>query len=642
MSSQHVDPLLGRLVEGRYRVDAHLADGGMGSVYVAHDTRLERDVALKVLRSDLARDPVFVERFQREARAAARLAHPHVVAVHDQGRDGGIVYLTMELVRGRTLRDVIREGGQSVGVLLGWFEQLLDGLAAAHRAGFAHRDVKPENVLIDASGRVKVADFGLARAVTDSGVSADSEVLIGTASYLSPEQVEPGRFSPSGKRSDVYASGLVLFEMLTGHRAFDGELPLQVAYQHVHGDMPRASAAVPALTEVFDAFLARVCAKDPGQRPRDAADLQAQVADLHAQLPTAVLHVVAPPAQPSTLTTSAATQHTRISAADHDGSGLAPSSTTRQYGATVTTAMPTPGGVPSARPRRRLRPWLAGAVAALVAGSLFLAFGPLAARAVPDTSGRPQGEAVAALRHAGFDVKLRQSNSDDVPSGRAIRTSPASGQNRRPTSDVTLWISTGPRMVKVPDVTGKSETDARKALSAQGFVVKDVTTRYSDTDKGHAVGTNPGSGETVRHDTRITLVLSAGPAEVDVPDVGGHSEVEARTQLEGLGFTVRTDQAYDPEVSAGQVVSTDPSSGTTVRAGSTVTLTISKGPEMVEVPDVVGLSGDDARQRLEDAGFDVAGGSWLDELLNGTVTSQSPEGGRGRQAPKGSTVTLSF
>lgn len=642
MSSQPADPLIGRTVEGRYRIIGHLADGGMGSVYVARDARLDRDVALKVLRSDLTRDPVFVERFQREARAAAGLAHPHVVAVHDQGRDGDVVYLAMELVRGRTLRDVIRDGGHSVRELLGWFEQLLDGLAAAHRAGFVHRDIKPENVLIDASKRVKVADFGLARAVTDSGVSADSEVLIGTASYLSPEQVEPGRFSPPGKRSDVYASGLVLFEMLTGRRAFDGELPLQVAYQHVHDDMPKASASVPALTDIFDSFLSRVCAKEPERRPADAADLQAEVARLRAQLPPVVLDVAAPPARPSSLTTSAAIARTRISSASPGGAELDVSSTTRQYGAGVTTAMTPHGSAPLRRADRRRWPWLAAVAAALVTLALFLTLGPLAARAVPDVNGRPQGEAVSALRQAGFDVKLRQSDSDDVPTGRAIRTSPASGQHRRPTSDVTLWVSTGPRMVTVPDVAGKSEADARKALAARGFDVKNVSMRYADVDKGQAVATTPAAGDTVRHDTRVTLVLSAGPAQVDVPDVTGRSQADARSELEALGFTVRTSEAYDPKVSADEVISTDPGSGTTARAGSTITLKVSKGPEMVDVPDVVGLSGDEARRTLKDAGFDVKGGSWLDDLLDGTVTSQSPEGGNGRQAPKGSTVTLSF
>ena len=213
MEPIQADPLIGQLIERRYQVRSHLADGGMGRVYVAHDTRLERDVAFKVLRADLARDPAFVTRFQREARAAARLSHPHVVAVHDQGRDGDVVFLAMELVDGVTMRDVINRGGRPTGELLALFEQVLDGLGAAHHAGLVHRDIKPENILISSRGVVKIADFGLARAVSSarSSVSADNEMLIGTASYLAPEQVEPARFGHSGPRGDVYASALVPF-----------------------------------------------------------------------------------------------------------------------------------------------------------------------------------------------------------------------------------------------------------------------------------------------------------------------------------------------------------------------------------------------------------------------------------------------
>lgn len=655
MTTSHADPLIGRTVEGRYRVLEHLADGGMGSVYVARDLRLDREVALKVLRADLARDPVFVERFQREARAAARLAHPHVVAVHDQGQDADVVYLAMELVRGRTLRDVIRDGDRSVGEQLTLFEQLLDGLAAAHRAGFVHRDIKPENVLIDAADRVKVADFGLARAVTGSGVSVDSEVLIGTASYLSPEQVEPSSFSPSGTRSDVYSAGLVLFEMLTGHRAFDGDLPVQVAYQHVYGTMAKPSEILPELTAAFDPLLARACSKEPQERPADAEEFKTEVTRLRAELPDDVLDVPVPPAPPSSLTTNADTQHTRVSAAA-DGTTApvarassaaeAPDSplVTRQYGPQSTTALPSRATVVENERPRRWWPWVLAVAALVVAVVAAIAFtvGPLGPRTVPKVQGQAQGQAVSTLRNAGFDVKVRTTESDTVPTGRAVRTTPESGASRRPTSDVTLWVSTGPRMVDVPDTANATQDDARKTLESKGFKVARVEKQHSDIEKDKVVGTNPAGGSRVRHDTPITLIVSDGPAEVDVPDVSGSSEDDAKRQLEALGFSVTTTEDYDPDIESGKVVSTDPSSGTTARAGSTVTLTVSKGPEMVDVPDVVGMSAADARRTLEDAGFDVDGGSWLDDLLDGTVSSQSPEGGSGKQAPKGSTVTLNF
>lgn len=263
--------IVGRVIDGRYRVTRHLADGGMGSVFVAIDERLERDVALKVMRADLARDDAFVARFRREARSAARLGHPNVVAVTDQGSDGQYAFLAMELVLGDTLRQLIRRRGPlPVDEALGLMDPILDGLAAAHRAGLVHRDVKPENVLISQTGQVKVTDFGLARAVTTSTLTGDSDILLGTASYLSPEQVEHGS---ADARSDVYSAGLLLFEILTGEKAFPGDSPIHVAYQHVHGTMPRASDAVSGIPDTVDDLIAQATAKDPDDRPATAADL---------------------------------------------------------------------------------------------------------------------------------------------------------------------------------------------------------------------------------------------------------------------------------------------------------------------------------------------------------------------------------
>lgn len=259
--------LVGRTVDRRYVVRGHIADGGMGSVYVALDQRLDREVALKIMRADLARDEAFVERFRREARSAARLNHPNVVAVTDQGQDKNHVFLAMELVRGRTLRDVIRDDAplplrQSLDIVDG----ILQALSAAHRAGLVHRDIKPENVIIGDSG-VKVADFGLARAVTTETLTTDNDVLLGTAAYLSPEQVEFGR---ADERSDVYSTGLLLFELLTGEKAFPGDVPIHVAYQHVHGSMPIASDAVPTVPPQIDELIARATSRNPEDRPENA------------------------------------------------------------------------------------------------------------------------------------------------------------------------------------------------------------------------------------------------------------------------------------------------------------------------------------------------------------------------------------
>ena len=261
-------PLVGELVDGRYRVLRHLADGGMATVLLATDTRLDREVALKVMRPDLAADPAFVSRFRREARSAARLSHPHVVPVFDQGEDAGRVFLAMEYVEGRTLRAVVdAEGALTPRAALDLMDAVLTGLAAAHDAGYIHRDIKPENVLIADSGAVKVADFGLARAVTSQTTTADDGVLYGTVAYLSPEQVERG---VADARSDIYAAGLVLFELLTGTRAIDGESPIHVAFQHVHDGVPAPSERVPELPTVLDEVVGLATHRDPDERPRDA------------------------------------------------------------------------------------------------------------------------------------------------------------------------------------------------------------------------------------------------------------------------------------------------------------------------------------------------------------------------------------
>ncbi|MGB7447770.1 MAG: protein kinase, partial [Ornithinimicrobium sp.] len=275
-------PLVERVLDGRYRVDAHIAEGGMASVYRGHDLRLDRPVGLKIMRPDLARDADFVVRFQREARSAARLSHPHVVSVYDQGEDDGLVYLAMELVTGRNLREIIHDDAPlTLKRATGIIDQVLAALGVAHRAGFIHRDIKPENVLTDAAGNVKVADFGLARAVTAGTMSRTSDVMWGTAAYLSPEQVQHGS---ADARTDVYAVGLVLYELLTGRRAFAGASPIHVAFQHVHESVPRVTDVVPELPSEIDAIIAAATATDPADRPEDAVALRERLSRTLAQL----------------------------------------------------------------------------------------------------------------------------------------------------------------------------------------------------------------------------------------------------------------------------------------------------------------------------------------------------------------------
>lgn len=673
MEPIQADPLIGQLIERRYQVRSHLADGGMGRVYVAHDTRLERDVAFKVLRADLARDPAFVTRFQREARAAARLSHPHVVAVHDQGRDGDVVFLAMELVDGVTMRDVINRGGRPTGELLALFEQVLDGLGAAHHAGLVHRDIKPENILISSRGVVKIADFGLARAVSSarSSVSADNEMLIGTASYLAPEQVEPARFGHSGPRGDVYASALVLAEMLTGRRSFDGDSPVQVAYRHVH-EAPHPPSSADASLAPLDAWFTRATSKMPADRPADATasahELHAARARLtpealghpappaaHVTAPTAQLDV--PAASPEAYRVEGTIAPGAIPATGQDG-GRPTGAPTGPQGADEgrnaalrpahthvipATTTQTLGATPAGGPRRRRRwPWVAAAATAIAAGGLALALtvGPLTSTDIPEVNARPQGEAISTLRSAGFDTRVTLADSDSVPAGRVISTSPEQGSSHRRGTDVTLVVSNGPKMVDVPAVAGLQRDKAEAKLKSEGFGHVTHTERHDVREAGTVLSVSPGAGAHIRHDTTVTLVVSSGPEEFHLPDVAKQTQENATTTLQERGLTVTTLEEFSPDVPSGSVIGTDPTSGTQVKTGDTITLRVSKGVEMADVPDVTGMKAAEARSRLEDAGFHVDGASWLDELLSSTVSSQTPSGGS--RTPKGSSVTLSF
>ncbi len=291
VTSNALDAAVGRVLDGRYRVLSRIADGGMATVYLARDERLDRDVAVKIMRPDLARDQAFVARFQREARLAAGLSHPNVVAVHDFGTDGGDMFLVMEYVEGQTLRErITSRGAMSVRAALAIFDPILQALDAAHRAGLIHRDIKPENVILRDDGTVKVADFGLARAITSTTTTGESGVLLGTVAYLSPEQVERGI---ADARSDVYAAGLICYEMLTGQKAFQGDTPIHVAYQHVHGSVPAASDRVATVPREIDRLVALASARDPDERPRTAGELLTEVRRTRSALPATTLDATA-------------------------------------------------------------------------------------------------------------------------------------------------------------------------------------------------------------------------------------------------------------------------------------------------------------------------------------------------------------
>ena len=633
------DPLVGQVLDGRYRVEARIAVGGMATVYRAVDTRLDRVLALKVMHPSLAADRSFVERFIREAKSVARLAHPNVVQVFDQGTEGTYVYLAMEYIAGCTLRDVLRErGALQPRAALDILEPVLAALGAAHRAGFVHRDMKPENVLIGDDGRVKVADFGLVRAVDT--VTNTTGTVLGTVSYLAPEQIENGIADP---RVDVYACGILLYEMLTGEKPHDGDSPAIVLYKHLHEDVPAPSAAVPGMAYELDELVASATARNPAIRPQDAVALLAQVRAGRARLTAEQLDAVPPQALTSehdnaedrTSVIPRALTVPRPLPVNEEGEGAgSPQHTSR---------LQSPPPLP---PRRRtgLR---RGPMAVVVAVLLVLGVGTGIwyinsgqFTKVPPLLAKTEKEARDRLATAGLDVgEVNEAFSDTVERGTVISTDPKAGARIRSHDPVALTLSKGPETVRLPDLDGYPLDKARDVLKDEGLEPGMVTREFSDgVPRGSVISTKPGKGTKVRAGSAVALTVSKG-SPVDVPDVTGDDLEDARAGLEEAGLKVKiAPERVNSEHDAGQVARQNPGEGRQAAEGDTVTLTLSKGPEMVEVPDVVGDSVDDARSRLEGAGFRVKEDRGLLGLFGDTVRSQSVDGGD--TAPRGSTITI--
>ncbi|GHA83211.1 Stk1 family PASTA domain-containing Ser/Thr kinase [Streptomyces termitum] len=626
------DPLVGRLLDGRYRVDARIAVGGMATVYRAVDTRLDRVLALKVMHPALAADAVFVERFIREAKSVARLAHPNVVAVFDQGAEGAYVYLAMEYVSGCTLRDVLRErGALRPRAALDILEPVLAALGAAHRAGFVHRDMKPENVLIGDDGRVKVADFGLVRSV--GSATATTGAVLGTVSYLAPEQIEHGT---ADTRADVYACGVVLYEMLTGGKPHSGETPAQVLYQHLHTDVPAPSEAVPGLPAALDGLVAAASARDPERRPHDAVELLGLVREARAGLTDAQLDT-APPA---------ARTEDRDTGEDRTSVIARPVGSADPQPVQHTSRLATPPAPPARTGRRGLRSL--PRVPLLIVLGLLLALGVGTGvwyinagqfTRVPAVLGQTEDAARARLADAGLEAGTsKRAFSDVYERGTVMAVDPAPGERIRGNTAVTLTLSRGPEIVKVPNLKNKPLAEARRVLTEQGLAPGVVTSAFSDSvPQGAVIGSDPEPGTERAPDSAVALVVSKG-SPVDVPDVTGETVADATAALQdaGLKVTVAPERVYSPE-DAGAVAAQSLPEGSRAAKGDAVTLTVSKGPRRVEVPDVVGMTTGEARQELEDAGFEVKVQKSF-PFLGDEVTGQSVEGGE--SAPEGSVVTI--
>ena len=611
------DPLVGQTIDGRYLVRARLARGGMATVYEAVDLRLDRVVALKVMHRHLAEDPDFVARFEREAKSAARLSHPHVVAVYDQGHSDNLIYLAMEMVPGRTLRDVMRDFGpltpeQALVIL----DPVLEGLAAAHAAGFVHRDIKPENVLLADDGRVKVADFGLARAVSTSNTSATQGLIMGTVAYLSPEQVERG---DADERSDLYAAGILLFEMVTGQTPHAGDSPLSVAYAHVNNDVPAPSKIQPTVPPEIDALVVRATRREANLRYQRAAEFLADVRRIRANLP---------PPRPfveshDTLVVDASTA-ARLAA----GKPVAPSPD-------VSPA------IADTRPRRRKGPWIALVIFLVVLGSGLGGWLLATGKSVPtpDIVGQSTAAATEILSAAGLSLVVTEEQfSEELPADQVISSDPAPSAGVREGGAVGVVVSKGPERYVIPNVQGLTAAEATAALAGANLVIGSTTSVFDDRVPANAVsGTSPEIGTEVKPGTSVDIAVSKGPKPVPIPAVVGKKAQVAASALADLGLIVVTKEKFSEQVADGLVIAIRPGEGTVVDSGTEVDLVTSKGPPPVEVPSLVDMPKNKAISTLKGLGLKPkvleAAATPLDR-----VYSQDPPAGT--MIPKGSQVII--
>ena len=649
----------------------------MATVYRAHDRRLDRTVALKLMHAHLADSPDFVSRFRREARAAARLSNPGVVAVYDQGSLDGVAYLVMEYVEGPTLRDLITAGPLSVKEALGLVAQLLRPLGAAHRAGLVHRDIKPENVLLPSDGSVaKVADFGLARAVTEVTQTTTGNVL-GTVAYLAPELITSG---DSTSRADVFSAGVVLYELLTGEQPFTADSPIQIAFRNVHEDVPLPSALVPDMPADVDELVATMTRREPQDRPADADEALTLLRNVVDELTDSELSVRRGGGTGSirtqeVMTANAQAARSAIDNEPQDGDDEAPGEDSAASHAGMrtvslpigsigpdvkgrtralsrralvadsqrTTAVPTRGRGGTLNRRTAVIVGLL-AVAGTGAGvTWYLTAGPGRRVPVPDIVGMSQDEAQLALEKQGLNWGTpARAYSDTVPAGHVISCQPRAGQKVGLGRAVTTVISRGVETKTVPDVIGKTKDQAGAAIKGAGLTLGTVTEEYSaSVASGKVISSDPKAGKVIEHTEKVSIVVSKGKGPATIPDVTGMSEDEAKKTLEDAGLKKgKVSQDYSDSVDKGKVISSSPIAGASgYSKGDSVDLTVSKGPEKVAVPDVTGKSEDEAKKTLEDAGLKVEVNRRLGGPF-GTVRSTDPAPGSSVKSDSKVTINI--
>lgn len=632
--------LTGELIDNRYLLKHVVAAGGMATIYFALDLRLDRPVAVKIMHPHLANDEDFVGRFIREAKAAAALAHPNIVAIQDQGwNEGGVpaVFIVMEYIEGFTLRDVIAEqGALGVNESLRYFAPVLSAMSAAHKSGILHRDIKPENILISKDGRVKVADFGLAKgAQLGSTLTVESSVILGSVSYLSPEQVERGL---SDMRSDVYSLGIVLFEMLTGKKPFDGESPIQIAYMHVNENVAAPSTLNPAIPAELDEIVLKATANNPDKRFKDAGEMHEQA--------LAVLTKLDPKRRQMSLELDIPIpkgKSPKGKREKRDKFDIIKNITTQldlKRGNAMRETSGTAKGKRKVSTRVKRNRAIALLIVLLIIGtSWYRISGPGNKIAIPSLAGMSQTQAATAVAELGLKIgEVQEVFSEDVPKGKVITSDPAGGGRVEVAGEVLLLVSKGKDRIEVPELVGLTVEEAAAALKSKNLKVGRVSEKFSDTfEAGLLINGNPVSGTPVRKDSSVDLIISKGLEQVELTNFQGKTSDQAQSELTSAGLIVNSKYEYSDSIPIGTVISQTPSDVTSVGKGEKIELVISKGPSKIFIPNVYSLSELAATKILEDLGFVVKPKYIAKKKL---VTNISPK--PGTSVSPGSTVTITL
>lgn len=638
--------LTGELIDGRYQLIRQMAAGGMATIYEALDTRLDRKVAVKVMHPHLAQDEQFVERFIREAKAAAALSHPNIVSVQDQGwnqHGSPAVFLVMELVEGHTLREYLNEqGALSIEAGIKFLLPVLSALAAAHKMGIVHRDIKPDNILISKEGRIKIADFGLAKGpLLGATMTAESSIVLGSVSYLSPEQVQRGI---ADARSDVYSAGITAFEIFTGEKPFAGDEPIQIAYMHVNERVPLMSTKRSGIPPELDQLIYRATNSDPDARPRDGGEFHqvlttiAQALDPNQKQLSLELDIPIAPMRPASKKSSRR-ERARIEKEKTVAiKKMEDTSENKKVDGKETTAQLRKKKKLSKRVRRN-RYIAAGLAIALGIFGWYVLVGPGSKVVVPSIVGATEKQATNALTPLGLSLVITEKRFDEeISDGQIIESDPAGGGKVDAGGAVKAIISKGPERYVIPALVGLTPEAAVNLLAKYPVKVGELKEVYNDkTPKGFVISSSPVTGEKVKRDTTIDLLISKGVETLDVASYVGKSADQALNELTDAGFSVESVDQFSESVLAGAVISQVPSGGAPLPKGAKITLTISKGSQYVFIPNIFSLTEAKARAALTDLELKVIVKKIGAKKVK-AVTNIAPK--VGTKVKRGSTVTI--